>query len=69
MAEEGVHIRIFQGWNNKDYPMIDEWVTDCEGAVWDYNGGKSYINGKVFYSMIFFDCEEDLVAFKLKFGL
>ena len=67
--EEGIHIRLYQPWANKEYRMIDEWIQRCDSAVWDYNGGWTWIGGKVYYHMVLFDGEDDLLVFKLKFGL
>jgi len=67
IVEEGIHVRIFQGWRQDRYILLDEWVNGCEGAVWDYNGGRTFLNGKVYHSMILFDTEEDLLVCKLMF--
>ena len=69
ILEEGIHVRLYRPWAIKEYSVINEWIHMCDNAVWDYNGGKTYLDGKIYYHMILFDSEEDLLAFKLKFGL
>ena len=67
IIEEGIYAKVMSGWANPNYTLLEEWVAGCEGAVWDYNGGRSWINGKVYPSYLFFDTEEDLLICKLKF--
>src|ERR1035437_1158469 len=65
--EEGLYAMVFQGWTSPEYILLDEWVDGCEGAVWDYNAGRSYINGATYYCRIFFDTKEDMLVCKLRF--
>jgi len=67
ILDEGLYARVFKGWASKDYILLEEWVCGCEGATWNYNGGRSIINGVVYHDQIFFDTEEDMIVCKLKF--
>jgi hypothetical protein len=62
--------QIFQAWQHKElFLKADVWLTTVEdGAEWNWKRGRSTINGVEYPAAVNIEHEEDLLAFKLKFG-
>jgi hypothetical protein len=61
--------RIVAGWENPlQYGEIEKWIARTPSAYFYKPGGISYINGRIYFSDVRFETEEDLFAFKLTFS-
>ena len=59
---------VMGGWRDTDkFSELENWVIE-NNAVWQNECGKStIINGKVYYSYVIFETEEDMLVCKLLF--
>ena len=61
--------RVFQAWQHKElFLEACLWIVNVEGAEWNWKHGRSTINGVEYPAAVNIEHEEDLLAFKLKFG-
>jgi hypothetical protein len=66
----GYH-QIYRPWSRlEEYKNACEWLASFkwEDAHWDFGSGISNINNVQYPTRVFFEHEEDLLAFKLKFS-
>lgn len=63
-----ISARLRRAWSYPaQYGRLEEWVYGYNGARWNYASGWSNINGRMYYSELFFNSEEDLLICKLMF--
>lgn len=67
-VNEGLYARLKAEFDVEEYTELCGWISTCDGATWDFNGGFYLRGGFLYFIDLLLDTEEDMLMCKLKFS-